>query len=271
MVDTEVENTLREIRERVVAAAAQQPPPPPPPRSERPTGAEDSLSTNGAGQRAASPNGLDALARLEANLATTERAWNKLPPLMSNRTGLAARLELWVKRQIKRATHWYTWEQINFNASVHHALRDALSTLRVYERALAQQQDLLQRALESRRAEIEAERSRVDAQLVAHAAQLRDALAGNIAQLRDEQNALAESWRSETQKLRDETHRESQSLRDEQRERIAHLLEEQRVCFRQLSLEAAETAVATDRARRDTEARLAELARRIEEMPDRKG
>lgn len=64
-----------------------------------------------------------ALAQLEADLAVTGRAWNRLPPVVSDRRGAAARLEVWVKRQLRRATNWLTWEQINFNAAVNDALR----------------------------------------------------------------------------------------------------------------------------------------------------
>ena len=135
MVDQEVENTLREIRERVLAESAQALP------------AEQlAAPTNGAGaaggEAAQVPqaNGRasgEALARLQANLATTERAWPRLPPLVSYRRGLVARLELWVKRQIKRATHWFTWEQVNFNSAVHHALGDAREALAAHEQRLA--------------------------------------------------------------------------------------------------------------------------------------
>lgn len=64
-----------------------------------------------------------ALAQLEADLAVTGRAWSRLPPVTSDRRGAAARLEVWVKRQLRRATNWLTWEQINFNAAVNDALR----------------------------------------------------------------------------------------------------------------------------------------------------
>jgi predicted nucleic acid-binding Zn-ribbon protein len=56
-------------------------------------------------------------------------------------------------------------------------------------------------------------------------------------------------------------------LGSELRERIQHLVDEQRVCIRQLSLKASEEAVLADRARRATELRLEELARRIPERP----
>ena len=64
-----------------------------------------------------------SLAQMEADLTVTARAWSRLPPVVSNRRGAAARLELWAKRQLRRATKWLTWEQINFNAAVNDALR----------------------------------------------------------------------------------------------------------------------------------------------------
>ena len=64
-----------------------------------------------------------ALMQLEADLAVTARAWDRLPPVVSDRRGAAARLEVWVKRQLRRATNWLTWEQINFNAATNDALR----------------------------------------------------------------------------------------------------------------------------------------------------
>src|SRR5687767_6384898 len=122
MVEREVEDTLREIRERVLAESARAG------AESQPTLRAQEAATHAAGgapqlTHADARTG-ESLARLGANLSTTERAWSRLPPLMSNRRGAAARLELWIKRQIKRATHWFTWEQVNFNSAVHHALGD---------------------------------------------------------------------------------------------------------------------------------------------------
>ena|SRR2546423_4383590 len=52
-------------------------------------------------------------------------------------------------------------------------------------------------------------------------------------------------------------------LGNELRERIQHVLDEQRVAIRQLSLKASEDAILSDRARRATELKLEELAKRI--------
>ena len=60
--------------------------------------------------------------------------------------------------------------------------------------------------------------------------------------------------------------RDVHALRNEISERIQHVLDEQRVCIRQLSLQASEDAVLSDRARRATELRLEELMQRVERL-----
>jgi hypothetical protein len=291
MVDQEVEETLREIRERVLAESAR-----------ARTGGQLAAQTEGAppaaaeAARAPHANGrasTDALSRLQANLSTTERAWSRLPPLLSYRRGLAARIELWVKRQVKRALHWFTWEQVNFNSAVHHALgdaRDALSAheqrlsaheqnlsaheqnlsahkqkLSAHEQALARAQaDIaeLRASFEQARAESDADRARVSG-IQASLAAAESRLAAGIEQLRAEQQAFAETLRADRRALadglRDEQRARAAEALAEMRERADRLLEEQRVCFKQLSLEAGETAVRADRARRQLEARLEAL------------
>src|SRR5947209_3614873 len=165
MVDQEVENTLREIRVRVIAESAQASAV----ARHSSNAAQDSASvvdasSVGAADAARDGAGVEALARLQANLSTTERAWSRLPPVLSYRRGLAAGVE----------------------------------------------------------------------------------------QLRAEQRALDAGQRMQIQTRAAE-------LRSETCERIEHLLEEQRVCFKQLSLEAAEAAVMHDRARRQIEARIEAL------------
>jgi chromosome segregation ATPase len=87
--------------------------------------------------------------------------------------------------------------------------------------------------------------------------------------LRDVQERLASAeaqlaqWRQEEGGRIDQLSAGQRDLGGELRERIQHLLEEQRVCLRQLSLKTSEEAVLADRARRATELRLEELARRI--------
>jgi hypothetical protein len=54
---------------------------------------------------------------MQAALATARRAQDQLPPVLTYRRGLIAGFELWVKRTLKTATRWFTWEQANFNAA----------------------------------------------------------------------------------------------------------------------------------------------------------
>ncbi|HYG12201.1 MAG TPA: hypothetical protein VD835_19800 [Pyrinomonadaceae bacterium] len=100
--------------------------------------------------------GLDLLSQLESHLTVTERTWSRLPPLASNRQGWKAQVELWFKRQIKRATWWYVWEQVNFNAATNDALRTmtlALAEQKKRELELRVRLDELQASLQSLRAE----------------------------------------------------------------------------------------------------------------------
>lgn len=252
MVDTEVEDTLREIRERVRAATLDATP-------ARPTDAPAVTRDDGLTEATHSPVAADALVRLEANLATVERTWNRLPPLLSNREGWIARLELWIKRKIKRATHWYTWEQVNYNASVFAALRETTSALRETLRALD--------AAEQRLTKTEAETlalhqtgEEMQTTLSSQNTELRNSLASTAEHIERLRRELADA---RAQALRGEA---EARLRVELDERIEHLREEQRVSFKQLSLEASETAVLSDRARRRTDLRLEELAARLEEL-----
>ena len=100
--------------------------------------------------------GLDLLWQLESHLTVTERTWKRLPPLVSNRQGWKAQVELWFKRQIKRVTWWYVWEQVNFNAATNDALRTLMSALaeqQKRESELSARLDELQAGLQSLRAE----------------------------------------------------------------------------------------------------------------------
>ncbi|MDT7689409.1 MAG: hypothetical protein QOE46_2168 [Acidobacteriota bacterium] len=256
MADLEVENTLREIRERVLADAQRRVPST---GGALTTPAASGAEAVGVNRHAAG----DALARMDANLATTGRAWSRLPPLLTYRRGVAARLELWLKHLVKRAAHWFTWEQVNFNSAVHHALGDVRAALAAHDRALArmreEQEELreeLHGALRGQRAEAEADRERAaelqarlahaEARFEASTAQLRQAFAAGLERLGE---ALREEQSARNAKRAAE-------LQAEMRERVDGLLEEQRVCFKQLSLEAGEAAVMQDRARRQLEARI---------------
>jgi len=256
MAESEVESILREIRERVISQqqeAAE--------TTARPT---ITHGTNGgsdaSARRAQSITRLDNatvkenLALINSYLATTARAWDRLPPLVSNRSGLAARLELWLKRHLKRATRWYAWEQVNFNAAVHHALRDMLPLLTTYEQELERLHTRIGAEADVRR--IEVEHNQIE-------------LARLRASLREEVEALRLAL--ETERLAGESQKNQlaasiAAVVSELRERNQHLQDEQRVSFKQLTLERSEAAVLEDRARRKTEALLEGLQRRIQEL-----
>ncbi|HEY2964170.1 MAG TPA: hypothetical protein VGJ37_17240, partial [Pyrinomonadaceae bacterium] len=143
---------------------------------------DSSASDSGSGQQMAQAEDAKAvttenLALINSYLTTTARAWDRLPPVVSNRSGFAARLELWVKRHLKRATRWYAWEQVNFNAAVHHALRDMLAVLAAYERDLARlrtEAAANRTALTTQRAEMEALRAAMDSRIADLNSELRE-------------------------------------------------------------------------------------------------
>ncbi len=266
MTDSEVEQTLREIRERVradvqtVVVRRQTEVKPAGPLTAHVE--TDALS--------------DALARLDANLATTGRTWSRLPPLTSYRSGFSARVELWIKRQIKRVTHWFTWEQVNFNSAVHHALGDMRASLETCRRQLEHLQTSIDAEAAARRqmlADIEARFSSINehvSSINSRFSPIENQLSSLGAQLssNDARSAALESELSRERSRLDEAFvRASEStaaheaVRDELRERISHVLEEQRVWFKQLSLETSERAVLNDRARRLIETRLEEISK----------
>ena len=264
MADWEVEDTLREIRERVLAESA--PAFDDAAQAERAPDGLSAVASSHAQSNGVAVKSSDALTRLQANLATTERAWSRLPPLMSYRRGASARLELWLKRQIKRAAHWFTWEQVNFNSAVHHALSDARDALASHERALAQVNSELASLRDSSRADLASLRASLEdsrAHAVAERARLSAAesrLASGFDELNRALDAGLERLAAEL-RVEHDAHARARAteLQNEMRERIEHLVEEQRVCFKQLSLEASESAAALERARRRMEARIEAL------------
>jgi DNA repair exonuclease SbcCD ATPase subunit len=242
VVDIEVQEILREIRERVRGEPL------------APSGQEDSPS----GQEELAHLAPDAqselqtaelLKRLEVHSRTTLRAWDKLPPLTSKRNGLFARLELWFKRTMRRATRWYAWEQVNFNAAVKDALQDITSALSNQEGEIRNLRDQLA-AVKQMKVEIASHLSSFEP----HLQKLEHKLASleqRLATPYDKAAALpaAEALQDEVRAIRAlvlDLHSTLEDklirLRDEQRARAEQLQDEQRVAFKQLSLEIKETA-----------------------------
>jgi hypothetical protein len=214
MPDIKVEDLVRSIRERARESAARQPDPS--------VSCPDSIAR--------------PLGRIQTSLTITARTRDQLPPVTTYRSGLLARLELWVKRVLKRVTHWYTWEQVNFNSSVDNALNNTLAILQSNEQRLANLQNELNASvdskaiLESRLLELEARLSLVESQFE----------------------------RRFSEKL--------SQMRIEHQKALELVLNEQRVCFRQLALEISEAGIIADRTKRSTQLRVDELAARVEAL-----
>ncbi len=233
MVDEEVESTLREICERVRKTAELE-------AETSRTLVASAATVHNIPRGESAPRTPETMARIDAYLTTTARAWDRLPPLVSNRSGGLARLELWVKRRFKQATRWYSWEQINFNAAVHHALREMLDALLDLEQ---------QRAGMSAEVEVRAQQLK----------QTRIEMMTQRAELESEAEAYRAQMEAKQQARSLELSARLADLTRELREREQQRLEEQRVCFKQLSLEMSEAEVLLDRARRNLESRLDKL------------
>src|SRR5207253_5398641 len=111
----EVESILNEIRERVRTEEKQR-------EVVVAVATQSGNDSNPAISPIAPAIATESLARLEAHLTTTSRAWDRLPPMFSNRSGAAARFELGIKARPKSLSRPYTWDPANFNSAAHHGL-----------------------------------------------------------------------------------------------------------------------------------------------------
>jgi ribosome-associated translation inhibitor RaiA len=277
MIDEEVETVLREIRERVISQPIAGPT-----SSGSSPGANGNQNSQLVATAETSVRSSEATARLNAHLTTTARAWDRLPPVFSNRRGTAARIEVWIKARIKVLSRWFTWEQVNFNAAVHHALGETLKALteqaaeQAAAHAAANRSQLA--ANEALRVEIQALRDEIDtlrAQLQADAANRKIDLQNRQSEtnaFRAEIRGEMESVRIQSQdrgaELRTRIEAELAKLLTELRERQDRLENEQRVYFKQLSLETNEMAVSSDRAQQRSHLLLEEMNQRIKQLED---
>lgn len=255
----EVETILNEIRDRVRAEAAINSP-----AAGLMTQPEDVASVAGPTPESNSRES-ESLARVSAHLTTTGRAWDKLPPVFSNRSGATARLELWVKTRLKSFSRWFTWEQVNFNAAVHHALVETLEALSAQERRLIRMRIEFARESEQWRQGLEQANSELQelrAEIRRHADGLKSQSVAMEA-LTGEMRAGHAQTNTRLSNMANETGVGLSQLADKINARLAELAtdlrEEQRVCFKQLSLETSEAAVLEDRGRRAIESRLKKL------------
>ena len=246
---SEVETILNEIRERVRATEQE--------RTGVTVTVQDDMSRDPATVTAPTANGNspqnEALARVSAHLTTTARAWDRLPPVFSNRAGASARLELWIKARLKTFSRWFTWEQVNFNAAVHHALGETLAALSAHEKQLRALRSELNREAESRRVTFEKnerELSAVRDETEALVSESRRQAAKHSADL-ERQSAAAEIRA-----------RETKAALEEITERLAKLVE----TSERLSKQSTEMAARFSEQTSDLNTRLAEQTRVVDEL-----
>ena len=237
---SEVETILNEIRERVRATEQE--------RAGVSIAVQDESSHNPVTPTANgnSPQS-ESLARVSAHLMTTSRAWDRLPPVFSNRSGLTARLELWIKARCKSLANWFTWEQVNFNAAVHHALSETLEALSAHEKQLRALRSELNREAESGRITFEKNEHELGA-------------------LRDEIEALVSESRRHAAKYSADLERQSAAAETRAREMKAALgainarLSELTETSERLSKQSTEMAVRFSEQSADLDARLLQHA-----------
>jgi len=194
----------------------------------------------------------DGFRKVEAKLGSIQASAKKISETPESR----------LKRTLNPAA--FAARQGDFNIAVVEALNEAVTALR---EALASH--------ENRLAQVEQNVTELRSLStgVRELGERSTAAETQLAQMRQEQGELRERFAAAGTQLAELAEKMSQlsagqgNLGSELRERIQHLLDEQRVCLRQLSLKTSEEAVLAERARRATELRLEEFARRLPERP----
>ena len=236
MVDNEVAEILAEIKQRVISQHGPS------------VAGTSTVVDNSSG---AFTKSTPASTNVYATLPVMARTWDRLPPLVSKRTGSLARFELWVKAALKRATRWFTWEQVNFNAAAYQTFVELVEALNAWEQQLA----ATKQKLDAQREEFSLLTTQITNQLSNQLDQMDRQHLAIIAQLSARVEGLsqmAKDHHGEQQARLAEFVAEAR-LGDE------NLLDEQRVCYKQLALELSEFRVIADRARRELETRVAKL------------
>ena len=236
MVDNEVVEILAEIKRRVSNA------------QETPLAESSGLVEHSA--PVISPASAPSHANGFANLSVMARAWDRLPPVVSNRTGTFARIELWLKSKFRSAFRWFTWEQVNFNSATYQTLLEVVESLNAYEQRLAQ----VRKSLDAEREELK-QLSSTLASMTTQIEQVDRKQLALIAQL----SARLEGASQSAKDQHAETQARLAEFTSEFRVRNEQLSDEQRVCYKQLVLEFSESRVLEERARRELEARMTKL------------
>src|SRR3954453_18604370 len=102
--EVEVEDILRDIRRRVLDG----------------NGVKGEGALGGPLEHQRETDASDV--RIKAYLAATDRLRSSLPPVTTYRRGGMAKVELWFKGKIKRASRWFVFDQLSFNSTVHQIL-----------------------------------------------------------------------------------------------------------------------------------------------------
>jgi hypothetical protein len=242
MVDQEVVDILAEIRQRV--ASAQVAPSVP-------------AATQQVGQQG-SPTDSVVVKRHFASLSVLDRAWDRLPPIVSKRTGTPAKFELWIKSKLKRALRWLTWEQVNFNAATRQTFVEVIEALGAYQQLLELRQDEFASYHRQMTDEMKVQREQIERQQGELNAQ-RSLLFSQQTDFKERFDMFENTIKDFQSQTVAEARARFDDLLKEFRERDERLLDEQRVCFKQLRLELSESQVLQDRARRELDVRLGKL------------
>jgi hypothetical protein len=150
---------------------------------------------------------------------------------------------------------WPAERQLAFNRATVDVLRALLETAQQQQARIEQLQQQLAAAV-SLNDELQ---TRMDQSDAASRTEVQEQIRQVIADQQQQLGQLANEQRQQVEQL-------TEAITNEQRERIQHVLDEQRVCLRQLALESSEEDVLADRARRATELRLEELAKRVDQL-----
>lgn len=205
----------------------------------------------------------DEFGKIEAKLALIRTAATAPPPAP----------ESWFKRTFVPAAPSSRPSEID--AALVDALRDSVALLREKVAAHLVRFEQLEQELAGLRSVLASvrelqERSAATetmlAQLRQEQGEVRDRLTTTGQQVAKTGEQLAQSGQEQNQKIKELVAGQG-DLANELRERIQQVLDEHRVSLRQISLKTSEEAVLADRARRATELRLDELARRVPEQP----
>lgn len=188
-------------------------------------------------------NGSDASEiRIQTYLKATDQLRGSLPPVRSYRGGAKAKIELWIKQKIKRATKWFFFDQVNFNSTVHELLSE-LHAAQVRQQQLFSE---FQRVVELEARERDHRQNAInDAQDVVN----------------DEQRRFNDEQRSVNcdQGLINEQLRSSNEVQRSVNQDQSTLNERQSAAIDELRSHLSESAVVIDRLRRNFEHRLTTL------------